>query len=91
MNFKRFCIGLVTVAAICAVTGCNPPKNNVGSVQSTSKSQSSKDSTKNYCQFKDSDGNTSCRNIAMDGATLCEYHFKMLDDIYNDLLKGPFY
>lgn len=38
------------------------------------------------CKFKNSDGEMICNNKPTKGE-LCEYHFNMLDDIYNDLVN----
>ena len=47
----------------------------------------SSNSSDNYatCQFK-RNGVKVCNNKATRGQ-LCEYHFKMLDDTYNDLIR----
>ena len=38
------------------------------------------------CQYKDSNGKRTCTREATRGS-LCEYHFKMLDDTYNDFVN----
>lgn len=38
------------------------------------------------CQYKNSNGTRTCTNKATRGE-LCEYHFKMLDDIYNGIIN----
>ena len=40
---------------------------------------------KNTCQFKNSDGSTTCTNEATRGQ-LCESHFNELNSIYNDMV-----
>ena len=49
----------------------------------TKKTSYSASDTSNRCQFKDSKGNKSCTNPAMPGSTLCEEHYKYLDDVYH--------
>lgn len=40
---------------------------------------------KNTCQFKNSDGSTTCTNEATRGQ-LCDTHFNQLNSIYNDMV-----
>lgn len=51
--------------------------------KTTKKTSYSASDTSNRCQFKDSNGNKTCTNPAMPGSTLCEEHYKYLDEIYH--------
>ena len=96
---KGFITGLIALCISFSLFGCsNNSSNNSSSKNNTTvttdsykKTESSYTSTKkstessNKCQFKDSSGNRSCTNTATHGQ-LCDYHFNMLNDTYNDLV-----
>ena len=52
---------------------------------STNTPSSSSSSSTSKCQYKNSSGQRTCSNKATRGQ-LCDYHFNMLNDIYNDIV-----
>ena len=58
--------------------------NTTESSKYNSENKSNNKTSGSTCQYKNNNGSRTCTNKATRGQ-LCEYHFKMLDDIYNDI------
>ena len=79
-RLKRIGIALSLVSLMIFSVGCGSS----GSYNSTTSTTSTTSTSR--CQFKDSDGVRRCTNEATHGE-LCDYHFKMLNDTYNDMTE----